>query len=59
MGVLYWQLNDIWAGASWSSLDYQQQWKPLHYAVKRMYAPLSVQVVEDYQGNLEVGDLGA
>jgi hypothetical protein len=59
MGVLYWQLNDIWGGASWASLDYHQRWKPLHYGVKRMYAPLSVQVVRDYQGNVEVWPGGA
>lgn len=54
MGVLYWQLNDVWAGASWSSLDYGLQWKPLHYEVKRLFAPLAVTVHEE-DSQLQVG----
>ena len=42
MGVVYWQLNNNWPVASWSSLDYSGKWKPLHYAVKRAFAPLAV-----------------
>ncbi|KAA6427867.1 MAG: beta-mannosidase [Trebouxia sp. A1-2] len=39
MGVLYWQLNDVWLGASWSSMDFGGNWRLLHYTMKRMYAP--------------------
>ena len=41
-GILYWQLNDCWPVASWSSLDYFGRWKALHYAARRFYAPLVV-----------------
>ncbi len=42
MGTLYWQINDCWPVASWSSIDYYGRWKALHYAAKRFYAPLLV-----------------
>ncbi|KAK9831681.1 hypothetical protein WJX74_005808 [Apatococcus lobatus] len=42
MGVLYWQLNDIWAGPSWSGLDYGGHWKPLQYTIQHVFSPLLV-----------------
>ncbi len=43
-GTLYWQLNDCWPVASWSSLDYYGRWKALHYAARRFYAPLLLSI---------------
>ena len=42
MGALYWQLNDNWPIASWSSLEYGGKWKHLHYQARRFYAPIAV-----------------
>lgn len=39
MGALYWQLNDCWAGHSWSAIDWRGRRKPLWYASRRAYAP--------------------
>ncbi|MBU1097550.1 MAG: glycoside hydrolase family 2 protein [Bacteroidetes bacterium] len=38
MGSLYWQINDCWPVASWSSIDYYGNWKALHYYTKKLYA---------------------
>jgi len=40
MGTLYWQLNDNWPVASWSSIEYDGTWKLLHYAARRFFAPV-------------------
>ncbi|QQR86156.1 MAG: hypothetical protein IPJ76_16375 [Flavobacteriales bacterium] len=38
MGTLYWQLNDVWAAPTWSTIDVDGRWKAAHYEVKRSYA---------------------
>lgn len=47
MGTLYWQLNDCWPVASWSSRDYYGEWKALQYATKEVFKPIILSVVED------------
>ena len=46
MGTVVWQLNDIWPVASWASIDYFGRWKALHYAEKRMFAPVLISCEE-------------
>jgi len=47
MGCIYWQYNDCWPVASWSSVDYYGRWKALHYLARRFYAPVLVSGLED------------
>ncbi|WP_420828987.1 beta-mannosidase [Ensifer adhaerens] len=50
MGTLYWQLNDTWPVASWSSLDYGGSWKAMHYMVRRFFQPVSVAAIPSADG---------
>lgn len=43
-GSLYWQLDDCWPAASWSSIDYFGRWKALHYHAPRFFAPVLASV---------------
>ncbi|MGW8144099.1 MAG: beta-mannosidase [Anaerolineales bacterium] len=55
MGTLYWQLNDCWPVASWSSIDYYGSWKALHYMARRFYAPILISGLEDWDtGEVEI-----
>ncbi|MBQ8146770.1 MAG: glycoside hydrolase family 2 protein [Clostridia bacterium] len=42
MGSIYWQLNDPWPVASWSSVDYFGRYKALHYFAKKFYQSVSL-----------------
>ena len=46
MGTLYWQLNDIWPVASWSSIDYYGRLKALHYYARRFFTPVLLSCTE-------------
>lgn len=65
MGALYWQLNDCWPVASWSSLDFGGRWKVLQYAARRFFAPLLVSVKRVgeetviWSNNYRVSDINA
>lgn len=50
MGILYWQLNDIWQGPSWSSLEYGGRWKPLQYVIRRIFASVVLSVSDGVDG---------
>jgi beta-mannosidase len=53
MGALFWQLNDLWPVASWSSIDYHGRWKVLHHEAARFFAPVLVSLLHQ-DGKLEV-----
>ena len=57
MGSLYWQLNDVWPGASWSSIDWFGRWKALHLHARRFFAPVAVAALRNAEGRTSVSML--
>ena len=47
MGAIYWQINDCWPAASWSSIDYYGRWKALHYFARRFFNPIMISCCEE------------
>jgi beta-mannosidase len=53
MGAMYWQLNDCWPVASWSSIDYSGRWKALQYYAVRFFDDVLVSAFR-HDGKVEV-----
>jgi len=49
MGSLFWQLDDCWPVASWSTIDYYGEWKAAHYFAVKAYNNVLVSPV--YSGD--------
>src|SRR2546430_111676 len=47
MGSLFWQIDDCWPVASWSSIDYMGRWKALQYYARRFYNDILVSPHEE------------
>ena len=53
MGTLFWQHNDCWPVASWSSRDFYGRWKAQHYFAKKAYRNILVSPIEK-EGKISV-----
>ena len=51
MGALYWQLNSIWQAPTWSSLEYGNHWKILHYHVAKFFNDTIISSYLDINNN--------
>lgn len=47
-------MNDIWQGPSWASMEYGGRWKPLHYTVRRTFAPIALSWEKTSQNLVEL-----
>lgn len=53
-GTLFWQINDCWPVASWSTRDYYGRWKAAHYMSRKAYHDVLVSPIEKADGQLHV-----
>ncbi|XP_070497078.1 beta-mannosidase isoform X2 [Chironomus tepperi] len=42
MGALYWQLNDVWVAPSWSSIEYNGNFKIIQYWIESVFRPVTL-----------------
>ena len=54
MGTLYWQYNDCWPVASWSSVDYYGNKKALYYASRDKFAPVIISTTPMEKGEVPI-----
>ncbi|OUM94627.1 MAG: beta-galactosidase [Thermobacillus sp. ZCTH02-B1] len=54
MGSLYWQLDDCWPVASWSSMDYYGRWKAIQYYAKRSMKDIIVSIDGTKEGVVDI-----
>ncbi|MFZ9028221.1 MAG: glycosyl hydrolase 2 galactose-binding domain-containing protein [Crocinitomicaceae bacterium] len=54
-GTLYWQLNDVFPGPTWSTIDYQGNYKAAHYKVQKCFEEVAVTWIND---SLYISNLG-
>jgi len=53
MGLLYWQINDIWQAPTWATIEYGLKWKMAHYYVQHMYEPVyPLTILTPYLANI-------
>lgn len=57
MGSLYWQLNDVWVGPTWSSTEYNLRQKVAYYAGKDIFNPVIIRPF--YDENIDVLEIWA
>ena len=54
MGTLFWQFNDNWPVASWSSVEFGGKWKLLQYEARRFYNPVISVMLKTPEGKYEL-----
>jgi beta-mannosidase len=53
MGLLYWQLDEIWQAPSKASIEYGLKWKMSHYYAQHMYEPIyPIAILRPYLANV-------
>lgn len=53
MGALYWQLNDVWVAPSWSSIEFNGNFKIVHHWMTKVFENVGI-IVQLMRGKLLV-----